>query len=197
MSDLDNLRDNMRRQEPSELARVAVTRDIDGHKLSLEVSPCSWLYPGYGLQVQITLHGGGGHAYIHNKELHFEKATMADLERMFDQVKLVPCKKCGKPAFDPATVDTNRAGECEECFMDRLNAELKKAQEKEDRRMRRLDATHRAQGYTHRIDAWIHGGGDDRQVSFYSKGKLTTKEVKALIRKQGSMKDDDFTIVTL
>jgi hypothetical protein len=197
MTDIDSLRDDMRKREPNKLARVVLCREIEGHQLSLEVAPCSWMYPLYGLQVQITLHGEGGNVHLHDKAVLFENATEADLNRLFDAVKIIPCKRCGKPAFDPVVVDTNRNGFCEHCFMDDLNADFNKAQEKHKKETQRLDAKHKAEGYSHRIDAWIHAGGDDQQIAFYSKGEPSPEEIRALIRKKGSRKDDDFQIITL
>lgn len=196
MSEINKLRDAMRQQEPSELARVVLTREIHGSKLSLQVSPCCWMHRNYGLQVQVVLDGGGS-VYLHDKELLFENATLADLERMFDKVKLIPCKTCGKPAFDPGSVDTNRGGECEQCFMAALNADLEKAQKKEQRRMERLDAKRKQEGYTHRVDAWIHAGGDDKQIAYYVKGKPTKKQIHDLLRKEKSRELNDYTVITL
>ena len=53
-------------------------------------------------------------------------------------------------------------------------------------------------GYTHRVDAWIHpSSGDDRQISMYTIGKLTDVEVQALLKKKRSTILTDYKIIAL
>jgi hypothetical protein len=131
-----------------------------GTALTVRISPCSWMYDGHGLQIQLQMSSkdisNGGVAYIHNKALRFEDATEADIAAMVAKVGIVRCSRCQKPAFDPAIVDTNRAGLCEECFMADLNAELEEAQAAEEARMKLIDAEMLAKGMSFRVDAWIH-----------------------------------------
>lgn len=197
--DIYQLQDGLRRSgaKISPLATTVLTREISDVKLSLNVSPCSWMYQGYGLQVQVQM-AGGGSVYLQNKAVAFEKATEEDLNRLFDKVTLTTCKRCGKPAFDPAANDTNRAGLCEHCFLSDLQKEFDKASAKEAKRMARLDAKHRKNGFTHRVDAWIHPAhGDDLQISFYCKGAPSKQLISNEIRKAGSCKLDDYTVVDL
>jgi hypothetical protein len=156
------------------------------------------MYAQYGTQVSVIM-AGSGRASIIDKGLLLENAKVEDLQRMLDQVGIVSCKKCGKPAFDTATVNTNRDGECEACFMERLNAECAKATEKENKRFAKLDEKHKKQGFTHRVDAWIHpeAGGDDRQVSFYVKGEPTNELIQKQLKKSRSSKLDDYMVVEL
>lgn len=198
MNQIDDKRDNLRKQAEGDLARKVLTREVDGVALSLEVDPCSWMYLGYGLQASVTM-AGGGNATLSDKGIAFKDATLEDLQRMLDQVGIVVCKTCGKPAFDPATVSTNRAGECEMCFMAKLNASFQKSVEKEKKRMAKLDVKYKALGYTHRVDAWIHpaGEGDDQQVSFYVQGAPSKELIQGKLKKSRSSVLDDYTVVTL
>lgn len=195
--DIDDLRDQLRNNGPTSIAKMVLTRDVNGVALSLNVSPCSWMYQNYGLQVQINM-AGGGCIYILDKELPFEKATEDDLNRMFDQVRIVACKRCGKPAFDPSVHDTNREGLCEGCFMSDLDAELEKATKKEEAQFKRLNAKYKKDGYTHRIDAWIHPkhGGDDYQASFFVKGEPSKSFIEKELAKTSRV-TSDYTVVKL
>ncbi|ABO59819.1 hypothetical protein Bcep1808_6932 (plasmid) [Burkholderia vietnamiensis G4] len=179
------------------LKNVKVVRSIGGVELAATVDPCSWMYPGYGLQISVMM-DGGGKAHLNQKSLAFEQATESDVKTLLEGVRIVPCKQCSKPAFDPTSVSTNREGECESCFMAKLNAEFAASQEKERKKLAKLDAKYKRQGFTHRVDAWIHpsGGGDDRQVSYYMTDP-TDEQIKKELKKSGSCVLDDYKVIPL
>lgn len=181
-----------------DLKTARLVRQIEGSELSLEVWPCSWMYPGSGLHVRIDMKDGGS-ATIRAEDTSFETATMDDLNRLFDQVKLVKCKCCGKPAFDPATCSTNREGKCEACFMAALNAKFEADRKKEAEKLAKLDAKYKAQGYTHRVNAWVHpkAGGDDYQVQLWTIGSPKPEEIKAILKRRKSQIDNDYTVVEI
>lgn len=165
---------------------------IEGASLKAEISPCSWMYPGYGLQLKVTLNEGC--AYLKSK-VTFEDATDELFLEMCDQVKLVKCS-CGNAAFDPATIDTNRNGKCEPCFIADLNKEYEEAQKKEQQKILRMDKRRLKEGYTHKVVAWVHPsrGGDDYMIDIYYGAKPTDAQIKASLRKQGSRVLDDFKV---
>lgn len=189
---------DMRRQSGNKLAGTVRTREIDGTQLTLEISPCSWMYPNYGLQVKITM-AGGGDCFFHEKDKLFADANEDDLNKLFDQVRLVKCSRCGKPAFDPMVCGTNRDGLCESCFIDDLNKEFQKVHEKERQKLAKLDAKRKAEGFTHRVSAWIHPsqGGDDYQVEIWFKRDPPQKEITDFLRKKKSSVLDDYQVLTL
>lgn len=173
-------------------------RDTDA-ALSVSISPCTWMYPGYGFQIQVRLEETGGVAYLIKKGLSFEDATEADIDALLAPVKIVRCPRCKSPAFDPATIETNRGGECEKCFLGDLNKEYEAALKKEAAAQKKVDAKMKANGMTHRVDAWIHpaGGGDDRRVSLYCSAAPTKALIKKELKKAGSGVFDDYTITKL
>ena len=196
--DIEKVRASLRQQEANPLARTVLTQEIDGVTFSIEVAPCSWLYPGYGLQIHVTMLDGGGNVDIMDKTLPFAKATEADMLRLFRQVRVVKCSRCGKPAFDPETTGTNRCGLCEICFIKDLNEELQAAMDKEKKRMARMDTKRRKEGYTHRVDAWVHPqAGSDYQISLYVKGKPTAALIKRELTKLKSQVTNDYTVIEL
>lgn len=198
MNDVDMTKEALRRNAPTPLGQLTLQRETAGAKLALTVSPASWMYKDYPLQVKISL-AGGGSASLADRTKRFETATEADLQGMLDSVRLTPCCKCGQPAFDPATVETNRGGQCEACFIDELDQTFAAEQKKEAKKVVRRDARQKKLGMTHRVTAWIHpkAGGDDYQVDIYAKGEPTKAEIQSLLRKQGSAVLTDYQIVNL
>lgn len=116
------------------------------------------------LSLRIEMQNGGGQATINNCDLKdFSAVTRQDVLDLCNHVNVVPCKRCGSPAFDPATVDTNRAGLCESCFMHDLRAKYAVVEAVEQSKLAKKDAAHLGAGFTHRVTAWIHPhhcGGD-------------------------------------
>lgn len=178
---------------------ISRTRVIGAATLTATVSPCSWMYPGYGLQIQIQLAPNGGTAYLISKGKSFTEATEADIDAMLESVKLVQCSRCGSLAFDPETVSTNRAGKCETCFIGDLDKELDAARKKDAEKLKRTNARMKAKGMTHRVDAWVHpaGGGDDYLVSLYVNGAPTKSLIQKELKKLKSSILDDYTIQAL
>ena len=198
MEAIQQIQADLRKQAKNPLANLVLTREVGSVKLSIQLDPCTWMYPGYGLQASISMEGGGK-ATVSNKAVLFADATRADLQSMFERVGVVTCKDCGKPAFDVVTVETNRKGLCEECFMTALEADFQKAMAGEAKRMGRMDQKHKANGYSHRVDAWIHpaGGGDDYSVAIYSKGQPSDELIQKTLKRKGSAVLDDYKVAML
>lgn len=137
---------------------------IDGVQMTASVSPCVWMYPGYPLQVQVQMKGGGS-AILKNQNLTWETATQQDVVALAESIRVVPCHRCGKPAFDPSSVETNRQGLCEACFTADIEAEFNRLEEEEEKKVLRRDRKMKKQGYTHRVTGWIHPEqGSDTQA---------------------------------
>ena len=179
-----------------DLRNASLNRVIDGSKLTLTVSPCSWMYQGYGLQVRVEMEGGGN-VTVRDKQIAFENATMDHLGGLFDKVSLCKCSRCGKPAFDPKSVETNRNGFCETCFIGDLDRKFKAELEKEQKKLQALHKKRKAEGYTHHVCAWIHGTGDDYQIDFWTKGLMSDEDIKKYLMKKGSVSLDDFVVQKL
>ncbi len=175
----------------------------DGIRLEGEVSPCVFMYPGYPLQVTVTLrrHSGEslGVAYAVDRTLTVETATDADVSRLLSAIQSTSCSRCSKPAFDPTTVETTRGGLCESCFVGNLDAELAKFAETEKRRVANRDRRMKARGMKVRVSAWIHPavGGDDYQADWYFADQPTPAGIRKLLQEEGSSILNDFQIITL
>lgn len=161
-----------------------------------KVSPCSWMYPAYGLQLQVTLENGSN-AFVRDRSIMFADAVFDDAYKLVADVRVCACTKCGKPALDPATCETNRDAVCEACFLAQLRAELDADQKAEAEKVQKLDAEYKAQGFTHRVDAWIHPRrGDDLQISFWMV-EPTAKRIVTELRKAGCTMQNDYQVFDL
>lgn len=171
---------------------------IGNTTLRARVSPCSWMHESYGLQLEITVEGGGK-AYLHEESLPFGRATDADVERLIQTVMVIPCKRCGEPTFDPASVDTNRSGLCESCFMEDLTSEWEKAEQDAREAEQAEDDAMATKGYRHKVNAWIHpeAGGDDYCARMYFKDEPTRDQIAGALNRLGSSVTDDYEITPL
>lgn len=178
---------------------TVITAPCGEHTLKATISPCSWMHSNYGLQLGVTIDELAGEAFVHTKAVTFEQATEADALALLAPVKVIACAACGGPTFDRTTVDfgTNAEGHCHKCFMKKLNEEYAASEAAEEAELRELDAQHLAEGYTHRVDAWLHPAqGDDEQVSFWMQN-ATDKAVKKELKAMGSQVLDDYKIKPL
>lgn len=172
------------------------TAVYNGVEFIATIDPCSWMYPGYGVQLTAKLQNGST-GTLNNKPLSFDAASTCDVQKMLSGVRLLACKTCGDSCFDPATVKTNRDGQCNKCFMDQLRAELDADTQKENANIAKLDRKYKKQGCTHRIEAWIHPArGDDFSILFWMKNP-TVEDIQTTIRKQKSTVLDDYKLIEL
>jgi hypothetical protein len=179
-------------------------RDLgDGVKLEAEIAPCVFMYPAYPLQITVTLHRHPGEylgqAHACDRTKTADTYTDASVERLLASVRISPCPRCSAPAFDPATIETNRGGLCEACFLGDLKAEWAEEEEAEQRKIADRDRRMKRKGMAVRVTAWIHSadGGDDYQVDWYFRACPTPRRLRTLLLKERSAITDDYCIITL
>lgn len=173
---------------------LPLTRQVGDVTLTCFVALCSW-NSGEGVTLVVEFEGGGK-AHIREPELDVEDATDADYQRMLDSVQLAPCKTCGGPAFDPTWKPSNRDGECEKCFLGKLDAELEQGLAEEAEELAKMDARYKAQGYTHRIEGWVHRDDGDRQISLWLQNP-TKQQIQAELKRSGSLDLTDYKTIEL
>lgn len=166
---VNQFQDELRQKGPNApLKNYVHTREAPfSAQLSASVSPCVWLYDT-PFQITVNLVGGGSTIVIDN-ELRIGRSTEADVGRLLDRVQIVKCRTrgCRNPAFDPSTTLKHRDGRCEQCAMELFNKEFEQAQLAERKKLAQMDRKHRARGFTHRVDAWVHADGGDQQLSIW------------------------------
>jgi hypothetical protein len=180
------------------------TRNLgDGIKLEAQVSPCVFMYDQYPFQVTVILRNDTGdslgNAYAVDRSLNEQTATEADVSRLLAAVKITPCRCCMEPAFGPSTIETNRNGLCEACFVANLDAELAIDAAAEKRRIADHDQRMKLKGLKVRLRAWIHPteGGDDYLAIWYFSTRPTDSQIRNILRDEGSSVLDDFQIINL
>lgn len=169
----------------------------DGITFTATVDPCVFMYPKYPLQMGITAEGMG-RLTVSDRSVTWETCTNNHIEALC-AIHLCACSKCGAPAYDATKHDTNRAGQCEKCFMDEILGEFDKAQKKQNAKDKREAKKMKAKGYTHSVLAWVHPerGGDDYQIMLYTIGAPSPKSIEATLRKRGSRVLNDYSISPL
>lgn len=170
---------------------------VDGVPAVARISPCSWMYPHHGLQVEVKINGG---QVFFRSTTRFADASEDEAISLAMQAKHSPCVKCG----EPAVVDgkSNRAGQCEKCFMTALNAsfaaEQAKAQAKAAKREAKADEKAKKDGFNFKTVAWVHpSAGDDYQIAWYSTTAPTAAEAAQILRRRRSEVLTDYTTTAL
>ena len=180
------------------------TRNIGDIILTGEVSPCVWMYKGHHFQIQVhmgdqkNLHSGGN-IIIHDKALNNDTYTEMDIVRMLAMVRIQKCKNpgCHKKAFHPDH-ESNRQGECEHCFMTKLQVRVDAEQKKEDAKIARRDKQMKRKGMVVRVEAWVHPDeGDDYMVDIYYSSRPAAAEIETVLRDKGSAVLNDYRVVAL
>lgn len=165
-----------------------------GHALTVSVSPCSWLYQNYGLQIQYTSPRSCG--YLNNKTKTIKNATREDVQALLDSLTPEPCKVCKHQHL--FNHHSNRKHTCEVCFLTKLNAEFDQLDAQDHQEQITQDSKMRLQGATHRVSAWVHPPhGDDCQIDMYFTGEPNPATIKRELRKRKSRRTDDYTVVDL
>lgn len=187
------------RKSPS---KTYVRNLADGVRLKGRVSPCVFMNPGYPLQLQVTLEHGGrslGVAYAVDRTKGADTYADADIEALLTGIRILPCNRCAAPAFDPESIDTNRAGLCESCFLEDLESAFARAAEAEQQELADRDRRMKQEGMKVRVSAWVHPeeGGDDYPLDWYLETQPTPEQVREMLRDQHSGLLDDFQIITL
>lgn len=162
------------------------TRTVDGKTIYCEISPCSWMYSYYGLQVGIKFDPKDPNAatiFVHRKELKWDKTAnmTAKAEQIVDEylaskgiTELVAAKE----------------------KWTKTEAKWAKEEEREIQRGQMRDADYKRKGFTHRFDGWIHPrSGDDRQVTAYCKGQPRAQDIQKLLH--GCTLKTDYKVVAL
>lgn len=189
--------------KPKSSKQKFYTRDLgDGVSLVAEVSPCVFMYPRYPLQLTVTLRGSAGQllGQVHpvDRTKHASTYTDYHASRLLANIRITPCPRCSTPAFDPASVQTNRGGLCEPCFMADLEAEWAKADEAERQKLAARDLRMKNKGMTIRVTAWVHrDAGDDYQITWYLKEKPIPEQITVELNARGSEILDDYDIIEL
>jgi hypothetical protein len=178
------------------LPRHGFTVAYKGRTVYVEVSPCSWMYAGNGLQARLALS---------------EKAVNA--ESVFVNEKAIACRDANGPLSAAALRELAEAAaerwlakngvvpieaQVATWAKDKaaFDAEFAKDAKREAELLTITKAIRKKHGFTHRTVAWIHPGrGDDYSVELWTKAEPTKAEIARLLR--GSVRKDDYSVEAL
>jgi hypothetical protein len=174
----------------------------NGLTLRAEVSPCVFMYSGYPLQIQVTLHRRDseslGEAYLTDSTKTATTYSDADVRRLLRRVCVTTCSRCSTPAFDLATIKTNRRGLCEPCFTKDIQTEWAAMEKVEREKTLARDRRMKQKGMVVRVNAWVHPeDGDDYEVEWYLNRHPIAEEVALLLLNEGSTCLHDYAIAAL
>lgn len=152
-----------------------------GQTVFYEISPCSYMHKGYGLQLKVSLHKDACNAeseFLRDKACakeHFDKRAKVMLAEFID----------GK-----GTAKLERNVKAYAKRLEKFKREWAVIEAKQAKEQAARDAKMIRQGYTHRIVAWIHPQyGDDYQVQAYSDGPFTKADIRDIL-KDSRVKND-------
>ncbi len=177
--------------------------------ITVSISPCSWMYANYGLQLHFKL----PHDYATPNGGHFEVlkkpwATLdeADFQSMVDAMAarlatggVTVCASCGGSAWNRAMFPSQYRDErCERCFMAELQKQFDADSQKQTAAQARKDARQKAKGFNFRVDAWVHPtSGDDKQVGCYMQAEPSKDDMAKLLKAQRSNVLTDYKVLPL
>jgi len=150
----------------------------EGRDIYVEISPCSWMHPGYGLQIQIASKPNAC-----NAESVFDRDQTVDASVIESRDLVLRAKRQARKWLKVngvAELDAKIAKWAEASV--KFDAAIKKEQEKEAKaRIKRL-TKRQTEGYTHVVDAWIHpAAGDDYRTEACTKGEPTPADIQRIL----------------
>jgi len=152
--------------------------DHEGRDIYVEISPCSWMYAGYGLQIKLSTAKNACNAesvFDRNPDVKAgELSTKALVEKAHAQaVRWLAINGVGE--IDKAVARWAK-------IRVRLDKAIEKERVREEKaRIRRLKQR-QAAGLTHVVDACIHPfSGDDFQIEACTIGEPTPEDIKRIL----------------
>lgn len=163
------------------------TVEHNGKTVHVEISPCSWMHKGYGLQIGLSL-----------KDKACNAETIFSLDRSIDacdmsvDAMLVHAEQSAKK-----WLSENGVGPLAKKIDDwatesaKWQKEIDRENAKRAARAATMNAKRKAEGYTHKITAVIHpkNGGDDYMIEAYVKGAPTETDIAGLLKKSAVKND--------
>lgn len=184
----------------STLRNLKLERIERNAKMVAVISPCSFMYPRYGLQISVTLNDG--QESILGNHQPMESVTEADVQALFETVKTHKCVQCEALAFDRNTISTNLEGMCWTCINELCKREFEAGAADDvaelERELAAIKSEGKAKGFTHLVTAVIHpeSGVDDYVKYFFTKTD-NAQQIEAVIRKTGSAVLTDYRVEPL
>jgi hypothetical protein len=158
------------------------------------------MYGDYGLQVAVSMDGdtSNGGTRFSRIPKRFTDCTVEDFEALTGNIQLRPCSHCaGGVRLVGSRPEDEKANLCEPCWIADWREAGKPAAARRAQQQAARDRRMLARGFTHRVDAWVHDNGNDKQVILYRQDEPTRGTIEALVRRKGSDMLGDYTVTAL
>jgi uncharacterized Zn finger protein (UPF0148 family) len=178
------------------LATLEGKYEVRGHKMDVTVALCCYDYKITDIRLSFKLESGKAWGCADGRGVTVKTATRADVQSILDSTLVdKTCTRCKVSLV--AEPGSNRGTLCETCWTDDWKKKVDKAQEADRKALDRQDKRMIAKGFTHRVTAWVHAGGDDKQIDLYTTGEPSKEEIVKYLRKAGSRVVDDYKVFPL
>lgn len=163
----------------------------DSVDVTVVISPCSWMYPNYGLQIQLSLgiQPNAGSEFVCEKDVTCVGVPIDRLTEMAEAQALRWLKANGTAPLVAKA----------QAWVDALAQFRKDDAVFQDREKKRLAAERtrmQKKGYTHCLEGFIHpSSGDDRFFRCYSVGEPTQADIAKVLK--ASQVKTDFRVYSL
>jgi hypothetical protein len=163
----------------------------DGVDVNVVISPCSWMYPNYGLQIQLSL----GNQPNCGSEFVCEKGVTAvgvPMDKLTEMAEAQAHRWLKANGTAPLVAAAKRWSDAQ--------AEFERDSVDDEKREKRRLASERSRmkkkGYTHCMEGYVHPkSGDDRFFRCYSVGEPTKDDIAKTLR--ASQVKDDYRVYAL
>lgn len=171
---------------------VKFTLEKNGTTVHGEVSPCSFMYPTYGLQIRLALSEKAC-----NAESIFAIDKTLEVSEMDDGALRTACLALAEAKLAGSGIAELEAQVAKwKQARAQFEAEDAKRQSAQAKRDAREDAKMKAQGFTHKVVGWVHPlSGDDYMVEGYVRGVPTPADLRKILR--GSEDQKDYKVTEL
>lgn len=166
--------------------------------LSVTIPGYIWMYhQGKDIAVDIADQHGGDNRF--QSKLHMELNSEQELIDFINKCELTEsnCKHCKQPMIARAPSYYIKGDECEKCRLAAINKEMEHIQKEQALETAKIEREMYAKGHRWKVVAWVHAGGDDECIEWYFPIKPTDTKIKGLIRREGSVVTDDFSVKEL
>lgn len=164
----------------------------DNVTVHVSISPCSWMYPNYGLQIQLSLAPNACNAasrFANDKTLNAYNTKGQALVEMAQACAARWLAEHGTQPLRQAEADWAEA-------LAGFEIENARSEEKRKKKEAASIAKRKAEGYTHRFIAVIHPkSGDDYMIEAFVQGAPTDVQITKLLAK--SVVKNDYRVDVL
>lgn len=184
---------------------------IDGIKVYASIPLCMYGKGKAPVQLIVGLAPNTSGPSLTDPSITMSSATEDDIVRLLSGLRIATCSCCSNKRLDFSQasmcqsdrkhIAQYRTAEemlmCSECLGKSITARWKQEEEAAKAKDATDDAKQKAAGMRYKTVAWVHAGGDDKQIVIYTTIKPSKKFIAGELSKLKSRVLDDFTTTLL